>query len=151
MTAGHFGLAAGVKKWAPRLPLWVLLLSTYLLDVIFIVLFALGVESFTPVNSANGSSYGGMLIHAYYTHSLVGSFLIAGVAGWLASRFWGRRPAVAGVIVGARLGVTEHRAENARIFSFQLDAVDWARLDAVQARSRDLFKLIGDCGDEYRR
>lgn len=61
------------------------------------------------------------------------------------------RPAVAGVIVGARLGVAEHRAENARVFSFQLDAADWARLDAVQARSRDLFKLIGDCGDEYRR
>ncbi|MBK8989579.1 MAG: aldo/keto reductase [Chloroflexi bacterium] len=61
------------------------------------------------------------------------------------------RPAVAGVIVGARLGVTEHRAENARVFSFQLDAADWTRLDAVHARSRDLFKLIGDCGDEYRR
>ena len=61
------------------------------------------------------------------------------------------RPAVAGVIVGARLGVAEHLAENARVFSFQLDAEDWARLDAVQAKSRDLFKVIGDCGDEYRR
>ena len=61
------------------------------------------------------------------------------------------RPAVAGVIIGARLGVAEHRAENARVFSFQLDADDWARLDAVHGRSRDLFALIGDCGDEYRR
>ena len=61
------------------------------------------------------------------------------------------RPAVAGVIVGARLGVAEHLAENARVFSFHLDAEDWARLDAVQAKSRDLFKVIGDCGDEYRR
>jgi aryl-alcohol dehydrogenase-like predicted oxidoreductase len=61
------------------------------------------------------------------------------------------RPAVAGVIVGARLGVAEHLADNARVFSFRLDGEDWARLDAVQARSRDLFKVIGDCGDEYRR
>lgn len=61
------------------------------------------------------------------------------------------RPAVAGVIIGVRLGVAEHRAENARVFSFQLDAADWVQLDAVHARSRDLFKLIGDCGDEYRR
>ena len=61
------------------------------------------------------------------------------------------RPAVAGVIVGARLGVAEHRADNARVFSLQLDAADWARLDAVHGRSRDLFALIGDCGDEYRR
>jgi len=61
------------------------------------------------------------------------------------------RPAVAGVIVGARLGLAEHLADNARVFSVRLDAEDWARLDAVQAKSRDLFRVIGDCGDEYRR
>ncbi len=91
MTAGHFGLATGIKKWAPRLPLWALLLSTYLLDVIFLILFALGIETFAPANPANGSSYGGMIIHAYYTHSLVGALLISGAAGWMASKFWGRR------------------------------------------------------------
>lgn len=41
--------------------------------------------------------------------------------------------------------------ENGRVFTFQLDAADWERLDAVQARSRDLFKLIGDGGDDDRR
>ncbi len=61
------------------------------------------------------------------------------------------RPAVAGVIVGARLGVAEHRADNASVFSFKLDAEDWAQLDAVHAKSHDLFTLIGDCGNEYRR
>jgi aryl-alcohol dehydrogenase-like predicted oxidoreductase len=61
------------------------------------------------------------------------------------------RPAVAGVIVGARLGLAEHLAENERVFSFQLDAEDWARLDSVHAKARDLFRVIGDCGDEYRR
>ena len=34
------------------------------------------------------------------------------------------RPAVAGVIVGARLGVAEHIADNARVFGFELDADD---------------------------
>ncbi|HTR63930.1 MAG TPA: aldo/keto reductase [Candidatus Binataceae bacterium] len=60
------------------------------------------------------------------------------------------RPAVAGVIVGTRLGVAQHIADNARVFGFQLDAADWAKIDAVSAKSRDLGKLIGDCGDEYR-
>lgn len=27
MVAGHFGLAAGVKRWAPRLPLWALMIG----------------------------------------------------------------------------------------------------------------------------
>ena len=60
------------------------------------------------------------------------------------------RPAVAGVIVGTRLGVAEHIADNARVFDFQLDNTDWAKIDAISRKSRDLIKLIGDCGDEYR-
>ena len=61
------------------------------------------------------------------------------------------RPAVAGVIVGARLGVTGHIADNARVFDIQLDADDLEDIEAVLALSRDLYRLIGDCGDEYRR
>ena len=61
------------------------------------------------------------------------------------------RPAVAGVIVGARLGVAEHIADNARVFGIQLDADDLEAIEAVLAQSRDLYRLIGDCGDEYRR
>jgi aryl-alcohol dehydrogenase-like predicted oxidoreductase len=61
------------------------------------------------------------------------------------------RPAVAGVIVGTRLGVAEHRTDNARSFDVSLDAEDQAQIEAVLARSRDLYQLIGDCGDEYRR
>lgn len=60
------------------------------------------------------------------------------------------RPAVAGVIVGARLGVAEHIADNAHVFGFALDAEDRVSIDAVLAKSHDLMKLIGDCGDEYR-
>jgi hypothetical protein len=67
MIAGHFGLATGVKAGAPRLPLWALLLSSFLLDVIFIALFAAGIESFTQIDPAH-PAYGGALIHAYYTH-----------------------------------------------------------------------------------
>jgi aryl-alcohol dehydrogenase-like predicted oxidoreductase len=60
------------------------------------------------------------------------------------------RPAVAGVIVGARLGVAQHLADNARVFGFELDTEDHAVIEAVLAKSHDLMKLIGDCGDEYR-
>jgi aryl-alcohol dehydrogenase-like predicted oxidoreductase len=59
-------------------------------------------------------------------------------------------PAVAGVIVGARLGIAEHIADNARIFDLSLDADDGVAIEPVLARSRDLMRVIGDCGDEYR-
>src|SRR6266545_324698 len=61
------------------------------------------------------------------------------------------RPAVAGVIVGARLGITDHHTDNARVFEFALTPADHARLRAISAESRNLYELIGDCGDEYRR
>ncbi len=61
------------------------------------------------------------------------------------------RPAVAGVIVGVRLGLAEHREDNARVFDLVLDDEDRGHIQAVLDQSRDLFSLIGDCGDEYRR
>jgi aryl-alcohol dehydrogenase-like predicted oxidoreductase len=60
------------------------------------------------------------------------------------------RPAVAGVIVGTRLGIAQHINDNARVFGFTLDRGDHSAIEAVLAKSRDLMKLIGDCGDEYR-
>lgn len=60
------------------------------------------------------------------------------------------RPAVAGAILGRRLGLTDHRDDDRRVFALTLDDEDRARIEAVQAKSRDLLALIGDCGDEYR-
>ena len=98
MTAGHFGLAAGVKAGATRLPLWALMVATYLLDIVFIILLAAGgIENFAPIDPAH-PSYGAVIIHAYYTHSLVGALLISATAGLIAMRFWGQRN---GLVIGA--------------------------------------------------
>jgi aryl-alcohol dehydrogenase-like predicted oxidoreductase len=69
----------------------------------------------------------------------------------LAVRYILDRPAVGGVIIGVRLGVSEHRAENARVFGVTLDPEDHQQIEAVLGKSHDLYRLIGDCGDEYRR
>ena len=61
------------------------------------------------------------------------------------------RPAVAGVIVGVRLGLSDNLDDNLRVFDLHLTPEDRERIDAVLAGSRDLFRIIGDCGDEYRR
>ncbi|MBE9226149.1 aldo/keto reductase [Phormidium sp. LEGE 05292] len=61
------------------------------------------------------------------------------------------KPAVAGVIVGARLGIAEHIADNAKVFNFNLDRDDIEQINTVTQKAQDLFQYIGDCGDEYRR
>jgi len=60
------------------------------------------------------------------------------------------QPAVAGVIVGLRAGITEHAEENAKTLEVELADADRAAIAAVQAKGRDLMAVIGDCGDEYR-
>ncbi|QGZ88795.1 aldo/keto reductase [Microcystis aeruginosa] len=69
----------------------------------------------------------------------------------VAVRYVLEQKAVAGAIIGVRLGVAEHIQENARIFDFQLSPQDYQKIDHVLQKSRDLLQLIGDCGDEYRR
>ena len=89
MVTGHFGLAVGVKQFAPRLPMWTLMLATFWLDIIFIILSVFGFESYRPMDPAR-PRYGEIIIDALYTHSLVGAMLIAIVTGWFASLRWKR-------------------------------------------------------------
>ena len=66
----------------------------------------------------------------------------------VATRWVLEQPAVAAIIVGARLGERAHWPDNARLFGFSLDAADHAEIGAALAGARP---LPGDCGDEYRR
>lgn len=66
----------------------------------------------------------------------------------VATRWVLEQPAVAGVIVGARLSEAVHTGDNLRLFEFALDAEDHARLEAAFAATTP---IPGDCGDEYRR
>ncbi|MBC6474848.1 MAG: aldo/keto reductase [Hormoscilla sp. GM102CHS1] len=69
----------------------------------------------------------------------------------VAVRYVLEQPAVAGAIVGARLGISAHIQENAKVFDLQLDSSDYEQISSVVGKSRDLYQSIGDCGDEYRR
>jgi aryl-alcohol dehydrogenase-like predicted oxidoreductase len=69
----------------------------------------------------------------------------------VATRYILDKPTVGGVIVGARLGVSQHIEDNAKVFSFSLDAADKESINTISSQSRDLYQIIGDCGDEYRR
>ena len=60
------------------------------------------------------------------------------------------KSAVAGVIVGVRLGIVDHINNNKKSFTFGLDSADNEAIDAVCTKSNNLFDIIGDCGDEYR-
>jgi hypothetical protein len=97
MLAGHFGLAAAVKSRQPQLPIWALMLSTQLLDVLFVGTYSLGIESYKAVEGTSGG-YGNVIITADYTHSLVGALIISLVAAIIAWIFWGR---VNGLVIGA--------------------------------------------------
>ena len=68
--------------------------------------------------------------------------------GNVASRWVLEQKPVAAVIIGARLGDREHRADNLKIFSLALDGEDHRDIDAALTGTKS---IPGDCGDEYRR
>lgn len=62
---------------------------------------------------------------------------------------------VGAVIIGARMGISEHIEDNAKVFSFDLDQADLASIDEVlndpRCTKRRVFETLGDCGSEYRK
>ena len=111
MITGHFGLAAGAQAAEPRVPLWSLMLATMWLDVVFLPLFLAGIET---IDTPPGGGYGSSVIHADYTHSLVGALVLSALLGGLAVRPWGRRAGL--VLAGVAfshwvLDLIVHRAD----------------------------------------
>jgi membrane-bound metal-dependent hydrolase YbcI (DUF457 family) len=99
VIAGHFGLAAAVKAREPQVPLWALMLATQGLDVVFVPLYLAHAERLVPV-AGTGGGYGNAIIHADYTHSLVGAVALAALFALPALWRWGRRTAlVLGAVV----------------------------------------------------
>lgn len=62
-------------------------------------------------------------------------------------------PYVGAVIVGTRLGVSEHTQENLKVYGCRLDEADKVALEEVLSKSRrkEMFLQMGDCGSEYRQ
>ncbi|KAG5724606.1 General stress protein 69 [Termitomyces sp. T112] len=70
----------------------------------------------------------------------------------IATRWVLDHPCVGAVLVGVRLGVSEHVDDNHKAFGFRLTSEDNDDIDAVLAHSnsRTIITSIGDCGAEYR-
>ena len=92
MIAGHFGFAAALKSREPRIPLWSLMLATVWLDIVFVPLFMMKIETLQPVPGHTG--YGASFIYADYTHSLVGALILSLLFGLFFVPRWGRHCAM---------------------------------------------------------
>lgn len=66
----------------------------------------------------------------------------------VACRYILDQPGVGGIIIGARLGASEHLSDNLRLFEFSLDNNSRNSLEAALA---EMQTIPGDCGDEYRK
>ncbi|KAF8729989.1 hypothetical protein AX14_005860 [Amanita brunnescens Koide BX004] len=59
---------------------------------------------------------------------------------------------VGAVIIGARLGISDHAEDNTKVFGFSLTSQDKKDIDELlnQSNGHRLIHTIGDCGAEYR-
>ena len=94
-------------------------------------------------------SYGGwekfqVLLHALFEISQKHGVSVSNVA----TRWVIEQPAVGAIIVGARLGERQHRESNLSLFSFSLDADDYANIREATGNASEIPR---DCGSEYRK
>lgn len=66
----------------------------------------------------------------------------------IASKFILSQEYVGGIIIGARLGESEHIEDSLKLFSFELSETDRKQIQEV---IKHLTPISGDCGDEYRK
>jgi membrane-bound metal-dependent hydrolase YbcI (DUF457 family) len=89
VLAGHFAAAAAMKARQPRAPTWALVVGVQLLDLLFVVFVAAGLERFTKTP---GVAAGIRLDFIDWSHSLAMSIVWAAL---FAALFWRRGRVVA--------------------------------------------------------
>ena len=66
----------------------------------------------------------------------------------VASRYILEHPGVGAIIIGARLGESEHTENNRALLNFTPEEQDWKE---IKVAINSLTSIPGDCGDEYRK
>lgn len=96
------------------------------------------------IDAAGGWNWYQELLQSLYTIAQAHQVSIATIA----SAYIKEQPAVGGVIIGARMGVSEHILENKKVLDIQLSATELAQIKTILAKGQS---IPGDCGDEYRK
>ena len=96
------------------------------------------------IDAAGGWGKFQILLHALLEVSKKNNTSIANAA----SLYMLDQPAVGGVIIGARLGKSEHIQENKKLISLSLDEKS---KNILRQALNELNPIPGDCGDEYRK
>lgn len=85
----HAATALAIHRQWPGVPIWPVLVSVQIVEVLWVVLNLLGVER-TEVGPAFASMRDVHLVHMPYSHSLVTTALLAGAVWWVCAKRLGR-------------------------------------------------------------
>lgn len=99
----HAVTALVVKKKYPQAPLWLLLISVQLMELLWVILNYLGIEYSTTENIVS-SVLDVHLTHMPYSHSVVSTLIVATIV-WLVMSKWFNKPKVA---IAAAIAITSH-------------------------------------------
>jgi aryl-alcohol dehydrogenase-like predicted oxidoreductase/enamine deaminase RidA (YjgF/YER057c/UK114 family) len=96
------------------------------------------------IDAAGGWNWYQELLQSLYSIAQAHQVSIATIA----SAYIKEQPAVGGVIIGARMGVSEHILENKKVLDIQLIPAELVQIKTILSKGQS---IPGDCGDEYRK
>jgi len=89
----HAATALVVKTRLPQAPMWLLLISVQLIELLWVAFNYLGVE-FSTTEATVSSVADVHLVHMPYSHSVISTFIVAGIV-WTAINRWLKSPKIA--------------------------------------------------------
>ena len=99
----HAATALVVKKHYPQAPLWILLISVQLMELLWVAFNYLGIE-YSTTEATVSSVLDVHLTHMPYSHSVVSTLIVASIL-WLVISKWFNKPKIAIAIV---IAITSH-------------------------------------------
>jgi membrane-bound metal-dependent hydrolase YbcI (DUF457 family) len=99
----HAATALVVKKAYPKVPLWILLISVQLVELLWVVLNYLGIE-YSTTEATVSSVLDVHLTHMPYSHSIISTLIVASIA-WLVISKWFNKPTIA---IATAIAITSH-------------------------------------------
>ncbi|MDX1813042.1 MAG: metal-dependent hydrolase [Gammaproteobacteria bacterium] len=99
----HAATALVVKKKYPQAPLWLLLISVQLMEMLWVVFNYLGLE-YSSTNATVSSVLDVNLSHMPYSHSVFSTLVVAFIA-WLVLSKWFHKPKIALAVI---LAISSH-------------------------------------------
>jgi membrane-bound metal-dependent hydrolase YbcI (DUF457 family) len=122
----HAATALIIRKKYPQAPMWLLLVSVQLMELLWVTLNYLGIE-YSTTEATVSSVLDVHLTHMPYSHSIISTLIVAMIA-WLVINMWFNKPKIA---IATAIAIVSHVVLDLLTHSQDIELAPFMNLDKL--------------------